>query len=324
MFNFQKEVIVNKPADITIDEKGIAITREANYKKDGVVDKTIYHTAGDHGWGAFANVILRKDSPLLGKHVQYQFEFGMGGAAYYGEFGTALYRFKKPIVFDVVLPTDIAAAKEVVKAAIQKAIAQYPEFEYAEVPLPLDAGWLCEVITSKEVGSHGNPDIAAKRVAVYSYECDDRCSGSSEELVLIEEVYLKKGVGGNYVSGNAGTPEFGTYRYLLRNLRLPTNENLRFNSPMKPEMPIEGVMYDQISFGYEVKRTGLGGLSVVGQENTSLVNATMFVPQTAWADIKAKLEEQGYTIVEKTVLPREVNEINILPDANAVKEDLKN
>ena len=48
-----------------------------------------------------------------------------------------------------------------------------------------------------------------------------------------------------------GKVAFGSYEWILRNLRLPTMENRRFTSPNELEMPVPGVTYNQYTIYYK-------------------------------------------------------------------------
>lgn len=76
---------------------------------------------------------------------------------------------------------------------------------------------------------------------------------------------------------------FGTYSYLVKNLRLPTVENLRWNA--KSEMPVVGALYDQYIFEVEAP-AGNGGLHAVGQRMTSHTIHSFWVKNdlSAWND----------------------------------------
>lgn len=65
-----------------------------------------------------------------------------------------------------------------------------------------------------------------------------------------------------------GKVAFGSYEWILRNLRLPTMENRRFTSPNELEMPVPGVTYNQYTIYYRKDRGILGG-AAVGQVTTS-------------------------------------------------------
>ena len=65
-----------------------------------------------------------------------------------------------------------------------------------------------------------------------------------------------------------GKVAFGSYEWILRNLRLPTMENRRFTSPNEFEMPVPGVTYNQYTIYYKKDRGILGG-AAVGQVTSS-------------------------------------------------------
>ena len=65
-----------------------------------------------------------------------------------------------------------------------------------------------------------------------------------------------------------GKVAFGSYEWILRNLRLPTMENRRFTSPNELEMPVPGVTYNQYTIYYKKDRGILGG-AAVGQVTNS-------------------------------------------------------
>ena len=65
-----------------------------------------------------------------------------------------------------------------------------------------------------------------------------------------------------------GKVAFGSYEWILRNLRLPTMENRRFTSPNELEMPVPGVTYNQYTIYYKKDRGILGG-AAVGQVTSS-------------------------------------------------------
>ena len=136
---------------------------------------------------------------------------------------------------------------------------------------------------------------------------------------------LKKG--NDYVTYTPNNVEFGTYEYLLHNLRLPTYANLRFTSPSAPEMPVPGVEYTQFSFAYCVPRgIHFGGLSVAGQTNHSTTLHTFFVASTLVEDFKNLFKGIGFVDDDFESIGRNdgQHEITILPDAYASSQDLAN
>lgn len=65
-----------------------------------------------------------------------------------------------------------------------------------------------------------------------------------------------------------GKNEFGTYNWLIHNLRLPTGANMAWMNPNAEEMPIPGKKYTQYTIHYEQNR-GILGMNAVGELSRS-------------------------------------------------------
>lgn len=325
MWNFQKEVVLNSLDNVEVVEgtdKGLgkpAINKKVRFHDGGeyfakyIVDHKIYET--DPIPGTNFKLVLHAPSAILGQHVQILIELGLDND-YRGDYGSALWYFRKPILVDVVLPEHNEAAAKVIYDAITAAI---PE-EYKFVNTSYSGG----NVTIEGSDSYQK----VRKVVISRYDCDERCTGSSEEPVEIVNVSagaLKKG--NDYVTYTPNNVEFGTYEYLLHNLRLPTYANLRFTSPSAPEMPVPGVKYTQFSFAYCVPRgIHFGGLSVAGQTNHSTTLHTFFVASSLVTEFKKKFKEIGFVDDDFETIGRNdgQHEITILPDAYASSQDLAN
>lgn len=82
-----------------------------------------------------------------------------------------------------------------------------------------------------------------------------------------------------------GKEGFGTYSYILRNIKLPTTEHLRAFAPKQNEMPIPGAIYNQYTIEYCVNR-GTLGTNAVGDQVTSVTHIVLFVKN----DLATKFE----------------------------------
>lgn len=323
MFNFQKEVVLNsldKAAVVEAVDKGLGkpnIDKKVRFHDGGeyfakyIVEGKIYET--EPIVGKNFELVLHAPADILGEHVQILIELGLDND-YRGDYGSALWYFRKPILIDVVLPKENnAAAKEIYKALVAAIPAEY---KFVEIDYMDGSG----NVTIKGADSYQK----VRKVVISRYEGDDRCAGSSEEPVEIVNLSagaLKKG--NDYVTYTPNNVEFGTYEYVLHNLRLPTYANLRFTSPSAPEMPVAGVNYHQFSFAYCVPRgIHFGGLSVAGQTNYSTTLHTFFVAESLVEDFKDLFNQIGITDFE-TLGRVGKHDITILPDAYASSQDLK-
>ena len=84
-----------------------------------------------------------------------------------------------------------------------------------------------------------------------------------------------------------GEEGFGTYSYIMRNIKLPTTEHLRAFAPKQNEMPIPGAIYNQYTIEYCVNR-GTLGTNAVGDQVTSVTHIVLFVKN----DLATKFETE--------------------------------
>lgn len=330
MFNFQKEVVINsadqyaivtaptagKPSAAgTKFPKKLRVHGGGDYFGNYIVDKKAYKTAPIPGTNF--SLTITPQAADFNKHVQILIELGLD-SDYRGDYGSALWYFRKPIVVDVMLQDTQDKCAEVIYKAIKAAIPV--EYKFVDVKLN-DAGSADTVTVS---GSDSYQKVL--KVVLSEFYCEERCAGNgSEEIRTITEMdnsALVTAATGGWFSYTANNVEFGTYDYIIHNLRLPTYENFRFTSPVRVEMPMMGREYHQFSFAYCVPRQGLGGLSAVGQTIHSTTLHTFYVEDSLAEDFKDKLEEIGVTIED---IDRTGNDhVTVLPDAFASSQDLAN
>lgn len=330
MFNFQKEVVINSADQYAIVSaptagkpsaagtkfpKKLRVHGGGEYFGNYIVDKKAYKTAPIPG--SNFSLTITPQAADFNKHVQILIELGLD-SDYRGDYGSALWYFRKPIVVDVMLQDTQDKCAEVIYKAIKAAIPV--EYKFVGVKLN-DAGSADTVTVS---GSDSYQKVL--KVVLSEFYCEERCAGNgSEEIRTITEMdnsALVTASPGGWFSYTANNVEFGTYDYIIHNLRLPTYENFRFTSPARVEMPMIGREYHQFSFAYCVPRQGLGGLSAVGQTVHSTTLHTFYVEDSLAEDFKDKLEEIGVTIED---IDRTGNDhVTVLPDAFASSQDLAN
>lgn len=103
--------------------------------------------------------------------------------------------------------------------------------------------------------------------------------------------------------GNEG---FGTFEWIMRNLRLPTAEQTRWNALYQDDRPMVGATYTQYTLEYCENRGILGG-DAVGEETKSVTTHVFFVNQTVKSQFEAALTAAGIT--------------PLIPTAGAVETD---
>ncbi len=115
--------------------------------------------------------------------------------------------------------------------------------------------------------------------------------------------------------GNEG---FGTFEWIMRNLRLPTAEQTRWNALYQDDRPIVGATYTQYTLEYCTNRGILGG-DAVGEETKSVTTHVFFVNQAVKEQFEAALTAAGITPLTPT---QEAGETDAEVKANTVAADL--
>ena len=112
---------------------------------------------------------------------------------------------------------------------------------------------------------------------------DEPYQGGYEVVVSAKEETDSDYDGTNKIE--QGVEGFGTYSWILHNLRLPTGNRLKLGAINQDEAPILGAKYDQYIVRYCVNRGIMGG-DAVGEVTKSLTTHVFFVN----TDISAEFE----------------------------------
>lgn len=111
--------------------------------------------------------------------------------------------------------------------------------------------------------------------------------------------------------GNEG---FGTFEWIMRNLRLPTAEQTRWNALYQDDRPIVGATYTQYTLEYCENRGILGG-DAVGEETKSVTTHVFFVNQAVKTQFEEALTAADITPLAPTA---EAEEVDATVKANQV------
>ena len=254
MFDFQKEVVLNSLDSVKKFENG--------FRVDGMLYKNkyvgpVYKTEAVDGAKAKLVIDLDAVKSAATNVMQFVIELGLDND-YRGDFGSVLFYFRKPIV--------VTMDKESNAATVAKAFEKAGVVDYKLYTVSVEG----EKITLEMTDNY----ITVRKAEVMDLVCTPGCNEQGEVSTLAYTFDLKDPA--VYTKNNVG---FGTYDYMIHNLRLPTYANIRFASPAESEMPVKGGKYTQYSFEYTVPRR-LGGLSVAGQKTESTTIHTFFVLNT--------------------------------------------
>lgn len=123
----------------------------------------------------------------------------------------------------------------------------------------------------------------------------------------------------NVATITPGNEGFGTFEWIMRNLRLPTVEQTRWNALYQDDKPMVGATYTQYTLEYCENRGILGG-DAVGEETKSVTTHVFFVNQNVKTQFEAALTAAGITPLAPTA---EAVETDAEVKANKVAADLE-
>lgn len=121
-----------------------------------------------------------------------------------------------------------------------------------------------------------------------------------------------------FLYAEQGVEGFGTYQQLLKDLRLPTLENMRWLSPTTDEMPIPGNKYVQYTF-HQISCRGVLGGAAVGEVTHSKTTHVFFVPTCGCGDsldevMKEAIKDAGMENLMLTTVGKDMSDDAIVSD----------
>lgn len=119
------------------------------------------------------------------------------------------------------------------------------------------------------------------------------CCANSGDFVTIDTIDADSPAHqGNVVLVHQGVPGFGTYRQIIKDLRLPTPDNRRWMGIIQDETPVYGNKYDQYTIIY-CKKVGVQGMDHVGDIVTAETSHIFFVNHALQSDWETALAKIG-------------------------------
>lgn len=294
MFQFTTTTVINSDKDATTGlsrwsdisefEKNntLTIKRVGSFKKDNVV--AIYKAAAQEAENAKVVIDLGSGvSATTGDVIRVSLYIGLTQASQDSRYSNDLIYKGKPFSVELVWPGSAAqAAKKLVDTIKRYSLSVYGE-KFVKVS-QVDA-------TSRVIIEAVNEYQRFKEVDVEKFEENPSkypYSGEYKKLKTLEDI---KGVGGaNVKTSNSaldgktegffpGKEGFGTYSYLLHNLRLPTSARTAAFSLGADEVPIVGGKYNQYTLHYCADR-GVLGTNAVGDTVKSKTTHVFYVYST--------------------------------------------
>lgn len=299
VLNSLKDLTTGKDLITTVEASGkeeVMIKRIGNFKKANV--ESIYHTAGSEAELAavcmdLTNVVKKDKKYRLNMYI------GLTQGSADSRYANDLYHKGKAFSIDF---DGLATAAETV-AKLADVLKKYDILVYGDKQLNVySSGALLAIEAVNEYQRFIRVNIEELNASAYSEMGDYKVIKSLDDLkkdMTSHDAVIKAGAPveeGLFV----GKEGFGTYSYLLHNLRLPTAARFGAFAWNKEESPVPGVVYDEYVIRYCVNRGELG-LNAVGDTVKSVTTHVIYVPSTLSATVKTALGKVG-TVVE-TVKP---------------------
>ena len=295
VLNSLKDLTTGKDLITTVNASGkeeVMIKRIGNFKKANV--ESIHHTAGSEAELAavcidLTNVVTKDKKYRLNMYI------GLTQGSADSRYANDLYHKGKAFSIDF---EGLATAAETV-AKLADVLKKYDIFVYGDKQLNVySSGALLALEAVNEYQRFVRVNIEELNASAYFEMGDYKIIKSLDDI--------KKDMANHDAVVKAGTPVaeglfvgkegFGTYSYLLHNLRLPTAARYGAFAWNKEESPVPGVVYDEYVIRYCVNRGELG-LNAVGDTVKSVTTHVIYVPSALSATVKTALGKIG-TVVE--------------------------
>lgn len=302
MFQFTTTNVINSNKDLTsgLDlwttdstsgkPASLTIKRVATFLKPNVT--AIYKAVAVDAENAKATIDLSKVGATKGETYRLNIHVSLTQASQNSLYANDLQWKGKPFSVDFVWDED--ATKTAAK--LEKTIKKYSAMVYGMKLLNVSVN--TTFLTIEAVDEYQR----FKFINIEKFDAD-AYHGMGEYSVVRSLDNLSKADSNAEVTNAAesyfvGKEGFGTYPYLLHNLRIPTYARTRWEAINQEETPIVGAKYNQYTIHYCVDR-GILGNNAVGDKVTSMTTHVFYVKQ----DLAASFESALGTIGTVTEVP---------------------
>lgn len=301
MFQFTTTNVINSDKDLTtgkdlytVEKDTLMIKRVANFKKENI--SAIYKATAQEAENAKVTIDLSGISATENDVLRLNIYIGLTQASQDSRYSNDMIYKGKPFSVDFVWKTDAATTAE----NLVKTIKKYDVLVYGEKLLNAsNSGNFITIEATNEYQRFRKVDIDKyeKSTTEYPYsgtyttlkslDSITNVKNSNAEVTATEEGYF------------AGKEGFGTYSFLLHNLRLPTSARTRAFGINQDETPIVGAKYDQYTIHYCADRGPLG-LNAVGDTVKSTTTHVFYVLSTLSKAFMEALNKVGSVKDAKT------------------------
>ena len=292
MFQFTTTNVINSDKDLTtgkalyeVKDNTLVVKRVANFKKENIA--AIYKAIATDPENAKVTINLTGVSATAGDVLRLSIYVGLSQASQDSRYSNDMIYKGKPFSVEFVWQdTEANSAKKLVET-----IKKYSLLVYGEKLLRASNNGAFVTIEAT------NEYQRFKRVDLEKFEkTPDEYPYSGKYIVLKSLSNLasktRTQLNGTTEGFFAGKEGFGTYSFLLHNLRLPTSARTRAFGINQDETPIIGAKYNQYTIHYCANR-GVLGLNAVGDTVKSVTTHVFYVKSDLAGTFEALLGQVG-------------------------------
>ena len=297
MFNFTTTTVINSNKDYTTGKplwsaQDAALDKPASFHVKRVNNflssnvTSIYKAEANNPEMAKVTIDLSQINGTDGESYRLSVYIGLTQASQDSRYANDLILKGKPFTVDFVWKTSAAdVAKNLVKT-----INKYAVMVYGEKLLNVSySGAYLTIEAVNEYQRFRKVNIEKFDKEAYFGRGEYNAVRTLDNLAKKESNAALTGTVEGYFVGKEG---FGTYSYLLHNLRIPTAMRTRAFGVNLDENPIIGAKYNQYTIHYCANRGQLG-LNAVGDTTKSTTVHVFYVNQSVASEFEAALAKIG-------------------------------
>lgn len=298
MFQFTTTNVINSNVDLSTgkalwslgeDNKSFHVKRVNNFLADNVV--AIYKAEASDPENAKVCFSVSQLDADEGDTLRISLYIGLTQASQDSRYSNDMILKGKPFTVEFVYNKKGGTAKLAEK--IVKTIEKYQLFVYGEKLLRVSQYQdMITIEATNEYQRFRTFNIEKFIPEAHNFMGDYEVIKSLEDINEVKTSAEVDGKSENFFVGKEG---FGTYSFLLHNLRLPTSARTRAFGINQEETPIVGAKYNQYTIHYCAKR-GILGLNAVGDVTKSLTTHVFYVNQAIAEDFEDALNDLASTV----------------------------
>lgn len=292
MFQFTTTNVINSDKDLTtgkplyeVKDNTLVVKRVANFKKENIA--AIYKAAAADPENAKVTIDLTGVSATTGDVLRLSIYVGLSQASQDSRYSNDMIYKGKPFSVDFVWQDTAAnSAKKLVETIKKYSLLVYGE----KLLIASNSGAFVTIEATNEYQRFRKVELEKfdKASDEYPYSGKYTVIKSLSDLASKTSTQLN-GTTEGFFTGKEG---FGTYSFLLHNLRLPTSARTRAFGINQDETPIVGAKYNQYTIHYCANR-GVLGLNAVGDTVKSVTTHVFYVKSDLASAFEALLEQVG-------------------------------